>query len=192
MRTYGTHHCDHLSKGRRGEINPSPCLGAERGKRWLKGQGRRFGHPARDHHQLAPAKVGPWARPCLFRRSFCNRRPSARFRCRAYRPSDLVVQPTGASLDDLEPAILVFHELVKKGILKDRLLFALNRVGTEAEYQDCLEYLSQTGYKALDGCIFEKPAYRQAQNSGFSILETRYGSLNARADQLIQSLVDSL
>ena len=108
------------------------------------------------------------------------------------RSADLVVQPTGASIDDLEPAILVFHELVKKGIPKDRLVFALNRVGTEAEYQDCTVYLSQTGYQTLDGCMYEKPAYRQAQNMGLSVLETRYESLNTRADKLIQSLIDLL
>jgi chromosome partitioning protein len=30
------------------------------------------------------------------------------------RSADLVVQPTGASLDDLEPAVLTFHELTRE------------------------------------------------------------------------------
>ena len=44
--------------------------------------------------------------------------------------ASLVVQPSGASVDDLQPAILVFHELVKAGIPKNRLTFALCRIGT--------------------------------------------------------------
>lgn len=106
--------------------------------------------------------------------------------------ADLVVQPTGASLDDLEPAILVFHEMVKNRIPRDKLAFAICRVGTDAEYQDCRDYLGQTGYTILDGCIPERPSYRQTQNLGLSVLETRYNTLNDRADELMQSLVKRL
>jgi chromosome partitioning protein len=38
----------------------------------------------------------------------------------------LVIQPTGASLDDLEPAVLTFHELVKEGITGKARLYALS------------------------------------------------------------------
>lgn len=106
--------------------------------------------------------------------------------------ADLVVQPTGASLDDLEPAILVFHEMVKHKIPRQKLAFALSRIGTDAEYSDCREYLAQTGYTVLEGCLPEKPAYRQTQNAGLSVLETRYASLNERADVLLASLVKRL
>jgi len=106
--------------------------------------------------------------------------------------ADLVVQPTGASLDDLEPAILLFHELVKKGIPREKLVFALSRVGTQAEENACREYLSEARYEVLDGCIYEKPAYRQAQNQGLSLTEVSYGGLRKKADTLIQSLIDKL
>lgn len=106
--------------------------------------------------------------------------------------SDLVIQPTGASLDDLEPAILTFHELVRAGVSKSKLVFALCRVGTPSEEVECREYIMQAGYSALEGCIFEKPAYRQAQNDGNSVTETRYDSLNKRSDMLIQAIVERL
>ena len=108
------------------------------------------------------------------------------------RQSDLVIQPTGASMDDLEPAILLFHELFKAGIPKSKLSFALSRIGTDSELTACREYLNQTGYNILGGCIFEKPAYRQTQNVGLSITETSYQSLNKKADELIQSIVDAI
>jgi len=44
--------------------------------------------------------------------------------------ADLVVQPTGASRDDLLPAVREFHALVKAGIPKSKLTFALNHIGT--------------------------------------------------------------
>jgi chromosome partitioning protein len=108
------------------------------------------------------------------------------------RQSNLVIQPTGASMDDLEPAILLFHELFKAGIPKSKLHFALSRIGTDSEFEACKAYLVQTGYGVLAGCLFEKPAYRQAQNIGLSITETSYQSLNKRADELIQSIVDAI
>jgi chromosome partitioning protein len=106
------------------------------------------------------------------------------------RAADLVVQPTGASLDDLRPAVREFHALVKAGIPKERLSFALNRIGTDAEEADARAYLIEAGYSVLDGCLVERPAYRQAQNGGHAVTETRFSKLNARADALIQSLID--
>ena len=49
------------------------------------------------------------------------------------RVADLVVQPTGASVDDLRPAIREFHALLQAGVTKDKLTFALNRIGTPTE-----------------------------------------------------------
>jgi chromosome partitioning protein len=106
------------------------------------------------------------------------------------RAATLIVQPTGSSVDDLEPAVLTFHELVRDGISRDILVFALSRVGTDAEEIEARAYIKQAGYAVLDGSIQERPAYRQASNVGLSITETRYPQLNKRADTLIQAIVD--
>ncbi len=104
--------------------------------------------------------------------------------------SNLVVQPTGASLDDLRPAVREFHALMKADIPQERLVFALNRIGTINEETESRSYLVDAGYRVLDGCLVERPGYRQAQNSGYAITETRYSALNNRADILVQSLID--
>ncbi|WP_233839483.1 ParA family protein [Paraburkholderia sp. ZP32-5] len=106
------------------------------------------------------------------------------------RAANLVVQPTGASLDDLRPAVREFHALIKAGIPRERLTFALNRIGTDAEEADARAYLVEAGYSVLAGCLVERPAYRKAQNGGHAVTETRYTALNTRADALIQSLID--
>jgi chromosome partitioning protein len=106
------------------------------------------------------------------------------------KAASLVVQPTGASLDDLRPAVREFHALAKAGLPITRLTFALNRIGTDAEEAEARAYLEEAGYSVLAGCLVERPAYRRAQNAGHSVTETRYSALNARADALIQSLID--
>ena len=106
--------------------------------------------------------------------------------------ADLVVQPTGASVDDLRPAVREFHALVQAGIPTAKLVFALNRIGTPVEESEARAYLAQAGYAVLDGCLLERPAYRKAQNVGHSITETSYRNLNVKADALIQALIDRI
>lgn len=109
------------------------------------------------------------------------------------RAADFVVQPTGASLQDLRPAVKVFHDLVSNGkISRTKLAFALCRIGTEAEESATRDYVNQAGYDVLKGCLYEKPSYRQAQNYGLAITETRYPRLNALADKMIQDIVNRI
>lgn len=104
---------------------------------------------------------------------------------------DLVVLPTGLALDDMEPQILLAHEIVKKGIARDKVTFALCRVGdSEAEIAEARDYISQAGYNVLDGALPEKTAYRRASDEGRALTETRFASLKGRADALAQSIVD--
>ena len=106
--------------------------------------------------------------------------------------SDLVVQPTGASVDDLRPAIREFHALVKSGIPRGKLIFALNRISTASEERDCRAYISEAGYESLPGLLPEKAGYRQAQNNGFAITESPFLTLRKKADEVIQSIVDKI
>jgi chromosome partitioning protein len=106
------------------------------------------------------------------------------------RKAQLIVQPTGAALDDLKPAIRVFHGLVKAGITHERLIFALNHIATDNEAEEARAYLKEAGYATLPGYLPERAAYRIAQNEGYVVTETRFASLKGRADMLIQALID--
>jgi chromosome partitioning protein len=108
------------------------------------------------------------------------------------RSSSIVVQPTGAAADDLRPAIREFHALVKAGVPTNKLVFALSRIGTEAEENDARQYITEAGYEALPGSLPERAGYRMAQNAGYAITETRFQPLNERADALIQALIDRI
>jgi chromosome partitioning protein len=105
--------------------------------------------------------------------------------------SNLCILPTGLSLDDLEPSVLLAHELVKKGIPTERVAFALCRVGdSETEIAEARSYIERAGYFVLKGELPERTAYRRAADVGRALTETPFDSLNTRADQLAQSIVD--
>jgi chromosome partitioning protein len=99
----------------------------------------------------------------------------------------LVVQPTGASIDDLRPAVLLFHELVAAGIPKERLVMALCRILSPAEEDMARSYILAAGYDVLAGCIPERTAYREAHNRGQAVTEARK-ALNDRVDELMEGL----
>ena len=102
------------------------------------------------------------------------------------------MQPTGAGRDDLNPAVRVFHGLVRLGVPHKRLIFALNHIGTESEAEAARAFITEAGYQVLPGYLPERPAYRLAQNEGYAVTETRFHGLKERADALIQSLIDKV
>jgi len=108
------------------------------------------------------------------------------------RHSHLVVQPTGPSADDLVPTILTFHELVKEGVPKARLAVAICRVLSAGEAATVRAYVQDAGYEVLAGAIAERSAYREAQNRGQAITETKSAKLNEQADALMEALLDKV
>jgi chromosome partitioning protein len=108
------------------------------------------------------------------------------------RVVDLLVQPTKPTLDDMEPAVSVFHGLVRKGIPKERLTFALTRCGGDKRVEAAREYLEEAGYDVLEGCLYEQDAYADALDIGRAVTETRFKHLNAQADSIIKAMISRI
>jgi chromosome partitioning protein len=107
--------------------------------------------------------------------------------------SNLVVIPTGLAVDDLQPAVTLAHELVKHGVSRHKIVFALCKVGDSApEIEDARSYLLKAGYDILPGDLPEKTAYRRASDEGRALTETRFPSLRGRAEELAQAIVDRI
>jgi chromosome partitioning protein len=105
--------------------------------------------------------------------------------------STLSVLPTGLSLEDLKPQVLLAHELVKKGVEKRKLVFALCRVGDSSVLQQSArDYITQAGYHVLSGSLPERLAYLKAAEEGRALTETRFPTLNERAAQMVQGVID--
>ena len=80
--------------------------------------------------------------------------------------ADLVVLPTGPTVDDLRPTMRLFYELEQGGIDKRRMAVVLNRIGTEAEEKAARAYLKGGNIEALPTALYDLPVYRQALNVG--------------------------
>lgn len=100
----------------------------------------------------------------------------------------LVIQPTGPSLDDLQPAVLVFDALVKCGIPRKRLVFALCRLLSKAEEDKARAHLVDAGYVVLAGAVPERLVYREALDHGRSVTEVESTDINQLVDAMMAAL----
>lgn len=105
--------------------------------------------------------------------------------------SDLVIVPTGHSLDDMEPQIRLAHELRSKGIDPSRIIFVLNRaLDSGVAISDARAFIAGAGYRVLESYLQHRTSYEIAQNSGRAVNETTFPSLNDRANAVAQELID--
>ena len=108
------------------------------------------------------------------------------------KQADLVIQPTGASRADLRPAVKEFHALKEAGIPIKKLLFILNRIGTEAEEKAAVLFLQKADYQVVSPVLYEKSSYRNEQNKGGSITAVRYNNLSRQARKLVSNILSYL
>lgn len=108
--------------------------------------------------------------------------------------ADLVVLPSGLSLDDLEPTVLLANDLTANhGVPADRVAIALVKTGDSSrELEEARGYLAATPYYVLDSQVPEKTAFRRSQDGGLSVVECPYRGPREQADALIQSFIDRL
>lgn len=104
------------------------------------------------------------------------------------RVANLVIQPVGASLDDLNPAIREFNGLIKAKISKNKLAFVINRISSSVEERATKNYLEQANYYTFPIALSEKISYREAHNQGKSISEVKYPRLKEQAKALIKEI----
>jgi chromosome partitioning protein len=108
------------------------------------------------------------------------------------KASDLVIIPTGLAVDDLQPGVTLAHDLIKH-VPRQKVVFALCRVGnSQAEIAEARQYLTEAGYQVLEGELPEQVGYRRASDEGKAATETRYQSLNQRAEAIAQSVVNKI
>lgn len=113
---------------------------------------------------------------------------STRGTLEAAESSDLIVIPTGSSLDDLEPSILLANELAKL-LIREKIMFALYKTTSPAQERESRETIKSYGYSVLEGAIYMKTGYIAAFDAGFCATETKYKNLNKQAEKLINSIV---
>ena len=109
------------------------------------------------------------------------------------KAADLMIIPTGQTVDDLHPGVVLAHNLRKKGVPPDKIAFAMFKTtGSERENAAARDYIAQAGYMVLDGEVSVSTAYGSASDIGKAITETSFRSLNDRASKLAQSVIDKM
>lgn len=104
------------------------------------------------------------------------------------RQSDLVVIATGTSLDDLEPSLLLGHELIHKGIPHHRLFYAVGKAPSLAEGRRAIQTITAWQFACTDTFLTFKPGYSIALDAGYSITETPWKTLNHRARGIVHDI----
>lgn len=108
----------------------------------------------------------------------------------AAKASHLIVHPTGPTLDDLYPSVLLFHELAGEGIPTSRMLYVVCRALAKPEVEAAVKYLRKAVYEVADAALFETLHYRMALNSGGALIETEDQVANDRAAAVVELILE--
>jgi chromosome partitioning protein len=104
--------------------------------------------------------------------------------------ADQVIVPTGVTVDDLKPQLGFAQELAAKGVSRDKIFFVLNKTAdSEAAVREAAALIKKQGFDVADTDLGTRAGYQSAQNTGFAISETKYPSLNERAEALASEIV---
>ena len=107
--------------------------------------------------------------------------------------SDLIVIPTGITVDDLEPQLTLGQELVIKAkVKKEQILFVVMKVpeNGDKEAKNTMESIRDWGFNCVNAWLPFKTSYGQAMDAGYGMTETRFNTLNEAAGKIISEISD--
>lgn len=107
--------------------------------------------------------------------------------------SDLVIMPTGYSLDDMEPQIEAAYELEDAGISSDKIVFCFCRArGSDAEDRAARTYLGKARVNVLEPVFPEQASIRQSHAEGRAASEVSFPQVREKAIAVAQAIMDRL
>lgn len=109
------------------------------------------------------------------------------------KASDLVVLPTGYSLDDMEPQIEAAYELEDSDVDPERLLFVFCRAkGSDAEDKAARAYLRKARMNVLGPVFPELASIRQGHAEGRAASEVPFPKVQDKVVDVAQGIVNEL
>lgn len=97
------------------------------------------------------------------------------------KKSDLIVLPSGASLDDLRPTVQLMHALLAAGVPASRMLVVLVSSMTPSTEFDARSVLESAGIRVAAKALRKLPSYEVALGQGQAPSEAR-GRAEIRAE----------
>jgi len=89
--------------------------------------------------------------------------------------ADLVIIPTGYSLDDMEPQVETAKDLEASGVSPEKIFFIFCRAdGSTSEDTAARRYLQRAGMNVLKNIFPERPSVRQGHNNGLAASEVSH------------------
>jgi len=109
------------------------------------------------------------------------------------KASDLVILPTGYSLDDMEPQVEAAYELEESGVPADRILFVFCRAkGSEAEDRAARKYMQKARMNVIAPVFPELASIRQGHAEGRAASEVPFPKVKEKVIDVAQEIVDRL
>lgn len=109
------------------------------------------------------------------------------------KASNLVLMPTGYSLDDMEPQVEAAYELEEAGIDPARILFVFCRAkGSDAEDKAARGYLRRARMTVLEPVFPELASIRQGHAEGRAASEVPFPKVQEKVIEVAQEVVDQL
>jgi len=109
------------------------------------------------------------------------------------KASDLVILPTGYSLDDMEPQVEAAYELEDSGVDPERLLFVFCRAkGSDAEDKAARTYLRKARMNVLGPVFPELASIRQGHAEGRAASEVPFPKVQEKVVEVAQGIVNEL
>ena len=107
--------------------------------------------------------------------------------------SDLVLMPTGFSLDDMEPQVETAYDLQTAGIDLEKVMFVFSLIdGSQSEDAAARRYLQKAGMNVCENVLPQYPAIRQAMNTGRAASEVSHPDVKKRVLPLAQEIANKL
>lgn len=111
------------------------------------------------------------------------------------KSSDMIVIPTGITHDDLEPSLRLAQELsMQSKIPKNKILLIVMKVpeSGDKEAMSTKSSIKDWGFNVVETWMPFRTAYGKAMDAGYSMSETRFSTLNERADAILKGIADRL
>tara|TARA_B110000977_G_scaffold196889_1_gene278211 strand:- start:932 stop:1567 length:636 start_codon:yes stop_codon:yes gene_type:complete len=106
--------------------------------------------------------------------------------------SDLVVIPTGVTLDDLEPSLNLGRQLINSGIDNKKLFFVPMKSPSNGETRSTISSIQGWGFNSASVALEFKSSYGRAMDDGHSVSEVKFERLKGIADQIVEQIANKL
>jgi len=108
------------------------------------------------------------------------------------RASDLLVLSSDTNAFELEPTVMLLHELKAAGIDENRLVIALSKVIDDKREAEARAYLRQAGYEALPVALRFHPLTHDIGNEGKAVTEAREKNVAEPAKEFFTGIITAL